>query len=55
MKKEAAEFITFDSQSDFFSALADIINCPDEDERESVADAIRNLRYDSMGLGIIYY
>jgi hypothetical protein len=43
-------------ESDIFEALAGVMEYGDEEEREYVADNIRNgFRTDSMGLSTIYY
>lgn len=47
--------VTFDSEREFMNAIAEVMVSDDEDERELVAEAIRNIRSDSLGLGVIYY
>lgn len=46
--------IVFDSEGDFFEAIGEVMECDIED-REEVAKAMRNLKTDSMGTGVIYY
>lgn len=47
--------IEFDSESDFYSALAEVMECDIED-REEVAKYLRGrVNIDSMGRGIIVY
>ena len=43
------------SDSSITSLLADVMEKADEDEREMVADAMRSMRSDNLGLGMIYY
>lgn len=47
--------VTFDSQSDFHSAIGEIMEHADEEDRQTVGKALQNLRSDSLGRGIIYY
>lgn len=51
--------ITFDSDTDFYSALADCIHDAVEDgsmeDGDLLTDMLRKLKTDNMGTGIIYY
>jgi len=55
MFNETTTAITFDSMSDFNEAIADVMVAEDQNEREIVADFLRNYREDSLGKGIIVY
>lgn len=47
--------IVFDNDEQFYKAIADVMINEDEVERQIVASALRKLRTDNMGTGIIYY
>lgn len=46
--------VVFDSEADFFEAIADLLE-NDEEDKEEVAKALRKLKTDNMGKSIIYY
>lgn len=55
MYGETTAGVIFDSDQDFFAALGAVMINEDESEREIVGTAIKNLRIDNMGKGLIYY
>lgn len=46
--------VVFDGEQEFYSAIAEVMECDIED-RETVANALRNIRTDNMGKGMIFY
>lgn len=47
--------VKIENQEDFFNIIADILEDGDDEEREEVAKAMRKLKWDSLGLGLIFY
>jgi tRNA(Ile2) C34 agmatinyltransferase TiaS len=52
---ETTTAITFDSNLEFYEAIADVMVNEEQEQREMVADFLRNIQKDSLGNGIIIY
>jgi len=55
MYGEATSAVVASDPSCMFRALAEIMENGDDEDRAEVAEAIRGLRSDSMGRGVVYY
>jgi hypothetical protein len=47
--------VSFNSDSEFFKAIGDIMISEDENEREIVGVTLRSLKVDNLGKGLIYF
>lgn len=47
--------VVFENDHELFNAIADIMIDCDEDDRQTVAKALKRLTSDSMGKQILYY
>lgn len=47
--------VIFANPGDFYKTIGDIMGLGDEEERENVRQALKTIRSDNMGLGMVYY